>query len=71
MAKPGPKKRYDDHIGFPIQSEYLEVIDKIADRRNTNRANVARKILQENLEDYVDKNDEQLSLTEDLEQNGI
>lgn len=65
MAKPGPSKRYDGHIGIPIESEYIDVIDSIADQMGTNRATVVRRLIRDNLGELV-KEDNQMDLLEEI-----
>jgi metal-responsive CopG/Arc/MetJ family transcriptional regulator len=65
MAKPGPKKRFDGHIGIPIESEYIDAIDAVADQIGANRATVVRRLIRENLGELV-KEDTQMNLMEEF-----
>ena len=65
MGKPGPKKRFDSKMQFTIESEYMDVIENIADRKGITKSAVIRRILKENVGEFV-KEDEQRDLLEEL-----
>jgi hypothetical protein len=68
---PSQEERFGSTLHFAIEPEYKETIEKIAKTRGLNKSQVCRKLIKENLEDFVNNEDSQMSLTEDLEKNGI
>lgn len=67
MAKPGPEKRFDTRLDFNIESEYAEMVDKVAAHKGVTRAAILRRLVKENLSEFVNKEDEQQNLLEELQ----
>lgn len=65
MAKPGPKKRFDGKVHFTIEQDYVDLLDKIADRKGITKSAVLRRLVKENLGEFVQE-DEQTDLLEEL-----
>lgn len=68
---PSQEERFGSTLHFAIEPKYKETIEKIAKTRGMNKSQVCRQLIKENLEDFVNNEDNQMSLTEDLEENGI
>ena len=66
MAKPGPKKRYETKVTFPIEEEYLELLKKIAEQKGISRSAVLRRLVKENLGEFIKEEEEQQDLLEEL-----
>lgn len=71
MAKPGPKKRFDGKIDFPIEQEYVDLLSKIAEKKNMTRSAVMRRLVKENLDEFIKNDDEQTDLVEELRNEDI
>lgn len=66
MGKRGPKKRFGSKLDFTIEDEYAELLEQIADRKGITRSAVIRRVIKENLGEFIQEEDEQRDLLEEL-----
>jgi hypothetical protein len=66
MGKRGPKKRFDSKLDFTIESEYVDLIEKIAQQKGITRSAVLRRVIKENLSEFIQEEEEQRDLLEEL-----
>jgi hypothetical protein len=71
MSKPGPKKRYDSKMHFTIESEYMDLIESIADKKGLTKSAVIRRVLKENLGEFLQEEEEQKDLLEELREENL
>ena len=66
MAKPGPEKRFDSKLDFTIEEEYVELVEQIAAKKGVTRSAILRRLVKENLEEFIQEEEEQKDLLEEL-----
>lgn len=66
MGKPGPPKRFDGKMHFTIESEYIDLIENIAQKKGITKSAVIRRVLKENLGEFLQGEEEQQDLLEEL-----